>query len=212
MPHFKLRASPEHRSCRRRLRFGGFLRNVEFSLADGGALVKRLRKLALFRWIPQNLTYQILLAVLIAWVPLLIFTAHEGLALSDKIQIPFLADLVQYARFLVALPCALALGKFLNPRLRNVLNSFLRGGIVSSKDFPRFENAILRAKALTNSTIAELVILALVYFYTSFGLHRDVSSDISSWHHPGNKAFVSETAAHWWFLWVSMPLLLFGWF
>jgi hypothetical protein len=188
------------------------LQTVEFSLADGSALIKRLRRLALFRWIPQKLTYQILLTVLIAWVPLLIFTAHEGLALSDKIQIPFLADLVQYARFFVALPCALALGKFLNPRLRNVLNSFLRGGIVSSKDFARFENAILRATALTNSMIAELVILALVYFYTSLGLHRDVSTGISSWHHSVNGALLSETLADWWFLWVSMPLLLFAWF
>jgi hypothetical protein len=212
MRHFKLRASPESRSCRRRLRFGGFLQKVEFSLADGSALIKRLRRLGLFRWIPQNLTYQILLAVLIAWVPLLIFTAHDGLALSDKIQIPFLADLVQYARFFVALPCALALGKFLNPRLRSVLNSFLRGGIVSSKDFARFENAILRATALTNSMIAELVILALVYFYTSLGLHRDVSTGISSWHHSVNGALLSETLADWWFLWVSMPLLLFAWF
>ena len=188
------------------------MQKVEFSLADGSALIKRLRRLALFRWIPQNLTYQILLAVLIAWVPLLIFTAHEGLALNGKIQIPFLADPVQYARFLVALPCALALGKFINPRLRNVLNSFLRGGIVSSKDFDRFENAILRATALTNSMIAELVILALVYFYTSFGLHRDVSTGTSSWHHPLNGALISQTLADWWFLWVSMPLFLFAWF
>jgi len=186
--------------------------NVEFSLADGSALIKRLGRLALFRWIPQNLTYEILLAVLIAWVPLLIFTAHEGLALSDKIQIPFLADLAQYARFLIALPCALALGKFVNPRLRSVLNSFLRGGIVSSKDFARFENAILRATALTNSMIAELVILALVYFYTSLGLHRDVSTDITSWHRSVNGALLSETLADWWFLCVSMPLFLFAWF
>jgi hypothetical protein len=188
------------------------LQNVEFSLADGSALIKRLGRLALFRWIPQNLAYEILLAVVIAWVPLLIFTAYEGLALSDKIQIPFLADLVQYARFLVALPCALALGKFVNPRLRNVLNSFLRSGIVSVKDSDRFENVISRGTALKDSIIAELVILALVYFYTSLGLHRDISAGISSWHNPGNGVLVSETAAHWWFLWVSMPLLIFTWF
>src|SRR5436190_4513385 len=205
-------ANPERRSSMRRLNSEGFLQNVEFSLADGSALIKRLRRLPLFRWIPQDLTSEVLLAVLITWAPLLMLTAREGLALSDKVQIPFLADLVQYARFLVALPCALALGRFLNPRLRSVLNSFVRSGIVTSKDFARYENAILHATALTHSVIVELVILALVYFYTSIGLHREISTGISSWNHPGNGALVSNTVAHWWFLWVSMPLLLFNWF
>jgi len=60
--------------------------------------------------------------------------------------------------------------------------------------------------------IAELVILAFVYVYTSLGLHRELSTNISSWNHPRNGALISETAANWWFLWVSMPLLLFGGF
>ena len=184
------------------------MQKIEFSLDSGSALINRLRTLGPFRWIPQNLNYQIVLAVLIAWAPLLILTAHDGMALGKKVRIPFLLDLVQYARFLVALPCAIALGKFINPRLRSVLNSFLRGGIVTAKDFPRYENAISRARVLTSSMIAELVILAFVYCYTSLGLHRDVSTGISSWHVLNGV----QTAADWWFLRVSMPLLLFGWF
>jgi hypothetical protein len=190
------------------LSVGGFLQEIEFSLAGGSALINRLRRLGPFRWIPQKLNYQIVLAVLIAWAPLLIFTARDGLALGKKVQIPFLLDVVQYARFLVALPCAIALGKFVNPRLRSVLTSFLGGGIVTAKDFPCFENAISRARVLTSSMIAELVILAFVYCYTSLGLHRDVSTGISSWH----LRHGVQTAADWWFLWVSMPLFLFGWF
>ena len=181
------------------------MEKVDFSLADGSALIKRLRRLRLLRWIPQKVAYQIILAVLIAWVPLLIFAAFQGMAIGNKVQIPFLVDLVQYARFLVALPCAIALGTYVNPRLTSVLNSFLRGGIVTEKDFPRFAAAIARARAVTSSIITELVILALVYCYMSLRLHREVSADISSWHSARN-------AAHWWFLWVSMPLLLFAWF
>jgi hypothetical protein len=187
------------------------LQKVEFSLADGSALIKRLRKLG-FKWIPQNLTCQIVLVALIAWAPLLIFTAHQGLAVGNKVQIPFLADLVQYARFLIALPCAIALGKFVNPRLTSVLNSFLRGGFVLSKDFTRFENAISQTSALASSLITELVILGLVYTYTALGLYRDVSTSISSWKHPHHGALIGETVADWWFHWVSMPLFLFGLF
>ena len=56
------------------------MQNIEFSLADGSALIKRLRRLGLFDWIPQNLTFQIMLAVLIAWAPLLVITAGKGQA------------------------------------------------------------------------------------------------------------------------------------
>jgi len=58
------------------------VQQIEFSLADGSALINRLRSLGPFRWIPQKLNYQIVLAVLIAWGPLLIFTALDGMALG----------------------------------------------------------------------------------------------------------------------------------
>jgi hypothetical protein len=104
------------------------------------------------------------------------------------------------------------LGPFLNPRLRGVLNSFLKRGIVTGSDLSRFESAISRAKTLTSSIVAEVVIVALVYGYTSLSLHRNRSLSITSWYHPGKGVFISDTAANWWFLWVSMPLLLFAWF
>jgi hypothetical protein len=188
------------------------LEKVEFSLADGSAVIKRLRMLQAFRWIPQKVTYQIALAVSIAWLPLLVLTAYQGAALGDTVQVPFLVDMVQYARFFVALPCAIALGQYVNPRLASVLNSFLKGNIVREDDCPRFEAAILQAKALRSSIVVELIILALVFLYMSLRLHRESSSDISSWHYARQGASISATAADWWFLWVSMPLLLFAWF
>ena len=201
--------------CRRReaglSKFGGFLLKVAFSLADGSALIKGLRRLG-FRWIPRHWTQKIIVATLIAWAPLLILSAYEGFAWGNKVQIPFLVDMVQYARFLVALPCAIALGEYVNPRLEAILNSFLKSGIVLSKDFPSYENAISRARVLTSSIIPELVILALVYAYASLGLQREGAAAISSWNHPGAEASMSTTAASLWFLFVSMPLLLFTWF
>ena len=121
------------------------MQSVEFSLANGSALIKQLGMFGLSRWIPQKLTHQIVLAVLIAWAPLLVLTAYNGTAVGDKVQVPFLVDLVQHARFLVALPCGIALGTIVNPRLRSVLNSFLKGRIVPTRDIAHFENAINRA-------------------------------------------------------------------
>lgn len=185
---------------------------MEFSVAHGSVLINRLGRHRLFRSIAESLTYRIVLAVLITWVPLLIVTAYEGTAVGNKVKIPFLLDLVQYARFLVALPCAIALGQFVNPRLRHVLISFVRGGTVTSKHIPRFENAISRADLLMNSLIAEVVMLVMVYLYISLGAYREPSYGISSWNYPDKQAFIYHTAANIWFRWVSMPFLLFSWF
>jgi hypothetical protein len=151
------------------------------------------------------------LVVAVAWLPLLVFTALDGVALGNRVRIPFLFDLVQYARFMVALPCTIALGQYINPRLQKVLNSFVSGGIVTRKDFSRFETIVSQARYLASSLAAELVLLSLVYVYTSLGLHRDISSSISAWNHLAKPSFMSKAATGW-FLWVSMPLLLFGWF
>ncbi len=183
---------------------------VEFSLAGGSVLLKRLQRSGLLGWVPQNLKNQIVLVVLIAWLPLLVLTALNGVALGNKVRIPFLLDLVQYARFMVALPCTIAMGAYINPRLEKVLNSFVNGGIVTRKDFSRFETIVARARTLTGSMTVELVLVGLVYTFTSLGLHRDISSNVSTWHHFVSSSFMSKATAGW-FLWVSMPLLLFGW-
>jgi hypothetical protein len=185
---------------------------VEFALADGSALIRRLRSLGLVAWIPRHVTGQVVFAALLAWAPLLVFTAYDGTALGNKVHIPFLVDIIQYARFFIALPCAIAVGNYINPRLEGVLNSFLKGGFVTSHDRPRFDSAIRRAKTLASSLTVEFVILALVYAYAWLGLHRSSSAGLSSWTHARTGANVPQSPADWWFLCVSMPLLLFGWF
>ena len=152
------------------------------------------------------------LASLIAWLPLLVLTATEGMALGTKVQVPFLLDLVQYARFLVALPIAIAAGEYINPRIENVLNALPRTGIVSGGEVSRLEKVILQAKAMKNSVLVEVLILALIYLYTFFGLERDRPPGVSSWSQLTSAASSPHTAADRWFLWVSMPLLLFVWF
>jgi hypothetical protein len=188
------------------------LQQLEFKLANGSALVKRLRRVPLFKWIPRDVAHQSALVIAITWAPLLIFTAINGVAASDKVRIPFLADLVQYARFLVAVPCVIGLGEYINPRLEKALNNFLKSRIISDQDVATFADAVSRAQALASSTNVELAILAVVYSYSSLGLQREIATGLSSWNRPHVGGFIGDSVAGWWFLWVSMPLFLFGWF
>ncbi len=141
--------------------------------------------------------------MLLTWFPLLVLSASQGLALHGKVQIPFLFDLIQHARFLVALPLAIWAEAYISPRFEMVLNRFLIGQVISSSDIPRYQKAVLRVKSLNDSLVAEIVILVFSYLYISLGLQRGLSLGLSSWNHFG--------VAKYWYLWVSLPIFIFVW-
>lgn len=175
-------------------------------------LLTRLRSLGVLRWIPNSPISRALFATLIAWLPVLLFTAHEGLAWGPKVQIPFLLDLVQYARFWIALPIAIAAGQYINQRLESILNAFVRTGIVSGDEILRIEKTISTVKAVKNSVLVEIALLGMTYLYTFFGLQRDLILGVTSWTQITSANPTPHAAADQWFLWVSMPILLFVWF
>lgn len=188
---------------------GKVMDKLVFSFAHGGAVVTRLRKLGILRQAQTPLSIRIILAIGITWIPLLIFTLFQGLAFGDKVQIPFLFDFIQHARFLVALPAAIWAETYISPRYESVLARFLKARVVSGEDVPRFMNAISRANDLKNSVAVELLILGLVCAYVSLGLERSILQEHSSWNRfvPNAHTWVEK-----WYLWISMPVFLFFWF
>jgi hypothetical protein len=53
----------------------------------------------------------------VAWLPLLVLAALQGIALRDRPQESLLLDLTAYARYVVALPVLILAGPFCLPRL-----------------------------------------------------------------------------------------------
>jgi hypothetical protein len=147
-------------------------------------------------------------AISITWFPLLLLSALQGTALGGKVKIPFVFDLIQHARFLIALPIAIWAETYTRPKFEGVLNRFIDANLISHKELPVFEKAISRAHSLKDSVVAELLLLVLAYLYMSLGLHRTLSPDITSWNQPEVN---TKSILVIWYLWASMPIFIFAW-
>lgn len=181
------------------------MQNFELRFGDESKIVGRLRERGPLRWLPRKARYCAAIFALIAWLPLLVLSAINGSALGGKVEIPLLLDLAMYARFFVALPIAIVAREYIGPRVDYAIGAFSRSRLVDGREIPRLEAAVSKAKALKDSVWAEIFLLFLVCVYVATGLPREHLAGISSWDVPGS-------LSHLWFLWISMPLLLFPWF
>lgn len=174
---------------------------ADFSLAGGGLLAALLE-----RW---GLARRVLLRVTIisaaAWLPLLVISATEGLAVGPHVRIPFLGDYGVYGRLLVAVPVLLLGEVVVGSRTRAVLRQFTTSGLVRDQDLTPFESAVMTAARRKESAIPEVVILGVIYAVTLSRVHLVMSDSLTTWY--GRDG--SITAAGWYYALVSLPLFQF---
>src|ERR1700730_13588485 len=138
----------------------------ELLLMEGGpgdALMKRLRLIR-----PEIGAAWARTAVSLAaltWLPLLVFSSIEGLALGGA-RIPFLYDLAAHARFLVAVPLLVLAEIPIGRRLRKVVKRFLDAGLVRDEERKRFASCVVDTVWFRDWWPAELTVLALAYLTT----------------------------------------------
>ena len=76
----------------------------DFSLAKGGLFYRLLVRTRLMRDDLALVTRRAVFFSLLAWLPLLVLSAIEGVAFGQAIKIPFLYDFPVSVRLLFALP------------------------------------------------------------------------------------------------------------
>jgi len=144
----------------------------------------------------------------VAWLPLFIFSAIDGLAWTGT-NIPFLRDFDLQARLLVALPLLVGGEKWVHQQVSEAVSQFLERRIVSGGAVADFDAAIESALRLSRSLVAELVILIIVYLSGwAFGPSFAWLSG-STWLGRAVGTDVVRTAAGWWYVLVSRPLFQF---
>jgi len=152
-----------------------------------------------------------LLAAVIAWVPLAVLALTESILTSRSVAQEFFSDLGVYGRYLLAVPfLVLAEGDCI-PRFENVVRHFVDSGLVVDSDMGRYRHAVTSTQRFLNSIYDEIIVLVLAYavvvavlFYLSVDL-------VPPWQR-GNSGHLS--AAGWWHILISVPLLLvliIGW-
>jgi hypothetical protein len=187
----------------------------DFSLVLGGPVYQLWRRLMLSGPALELVGRRMVGIPVVAWLPLVILSASQGLVVGHAVKVPFLYDIEVHARYLLAVPILLLAEIVVHQRIRVVVRQFVDTGIVAAESLAGFQAAIARAMRLRNSLLVELTLLVLVF---GFGWMfwqggRGVSS--STWYVIVDGDQYRLTSAGRWYVYVSLPMfqfLLFRWY
>jgi len=181
----------------------------EFTLMPGGLLDSGMLKVGLGRPGPRYVGLRMIIFSLVTWLPLLIFSIIQGLAVGNAVKVPFLFDFSGHTRFLFAMPLLFLAELVIAPRIRIIIQLLRNQGIVPPTELPKFEAAINRAVKQRDSRFAELAILALLVVVNLTGLRVTITTETSSWAMLLTDAGPIRTMAGWWQDIVSIPIYQF---
>jgi hypothetical protein len=153
-----------------------------FSLVYGGPFDRvwlRLRQ----GYQSSRVAWRVALAVALPFIPLLLVSAAQGLAVGTRVRIPFLSDFAAQARFLVALPLLIGCEPAVDRVVRIVVREFLQSRLVKPEDLPKFESLLQRVEYSENSYFAE-PLLAIIAFGSSWqsSIQNVLLHNSSTWH------------------------------
>ncbi|HET7540953.1 MAG TPA: hypothetical protein VFK05_13815 [Polyangiaceae bacterium] len=188
----------------------------DFSLVLGGPLFQLLRRAHLSGDALTLARKRVLVISLFLWLPLLVLSAAEGKALKGSVLVPFLMDLEQHIRFLVAVPLLIIAELVVHQRMRPVVSLFLERKLIPENARSKFEAAVESAYRLRNSALAELGLIAFVYVVGIQIVWREyLALHTATWYAtPGADGNVLSIAGIW-YGYVSLPLsqfLLLRWY
>lgn len=182
----------------------------DFSLVLGGPLFQLLRRSHLADDALEMVRQRIVVMALLAWLPLLLLTALEGQLIGGSAAVPFLMDAEVHIRFLVAIPLMIGAELVVHRRMRLLLRQFLERNLIPESALPRFDAAIHSAFRLRNSTLAEVLLIAIVYSLGIMVIWRNyMALDAPTWFATPTAAGPSLSLAGYWYAYVGMPIFQF---
>jgi len=176
-----------------------------FSIVVGGPVYDLLLRLGFVRQSLPNVSRRIVAVVAVTWVPLLVLSLKDGLAVGHHVRIPFLYDLSMYGRFLLGLPLLLLAELVIDPAVRQAAAEFVDARLVPDQELPDFEKVLRRVQQMRDSWIPELVLFALAFFPVFLFQHEWTTDALSNWHTTSR----GLSAAGWWYAVFAGPLMRF---
>ncbi len=181
-----------------------------FSLFIGGPLFRLWNGTRLSGRHLELVRRRVIVLALVAWLPLLLLSIIEGHAWGGSVKLPFLLDVEQHLRLLVALPLLIVAELVVHARMRTGVAQFLILDVIPDAERPRFDAAVASAMRLRNSRLAELLLIAFVYGVGVPHVWRNfVALDVVSWYGVMVEGRIQPSLAGWWLGCVSVPLLQF---
>jgi hypothetical protein len=180
----------------------------DFSLVLGGPIFQLFRRAHLSGDVLEQLHRRIIVIVLIAWLPLLIFSSLGGHALGG-VTLPFLHDIETHVRFLIALPVLIAAELVVHLRLRTVVQNFVKRNIVVAEEMPKFCAAIDSASRWRNSIPLELGLVIFALTVGHWHWQSQAALRTASWYAIPADGRLHLTPAGYWNAFVSIPIFQF---
>lgn len=185
----------------------------DFSLVLGGPLFQLLMRLRLITPSLGLIKKRIIYITLFSWLPLLLLSLIEGKAWGN-VGVPFLYDMEDQTRFLIALPLLIGAELLVHKQVRLLVGQFIDRNIITEKVLPRFKELITSAMKLRNSVIIELILLLLAfvgghYLWNTVSIMETIASSAGSWYATTDNTGSHLTLAGYWYVFVSRPLFQF---
>ncbi|HWC74288.1 MAG TPA: hypothetical protein VG454_10170 [Gemmatimonadales bacterium] len=187
----------------------------DFSVVLGGPLFQLFRKAHLAGAGLELQVQRIIAVTVLSWLPLLLLSAAQGLALGPKVAVPFLQDIETQARFLLFVPLLVGAESIVHQRLRFVARQFLDRELIPEAAEARFRAAIDSTIRLRNSVLAEVIMIAVVYIVGVQVVWRQTALDVATWYATPGPEGNRLSLAGLWYLYFSLPLtqfLLLRWY
>ena len=179
----------------------------KLSVVEGGPLDRLQLRLGLMKLQRPLIVRRAMIFALIAWLPLLILSTLQGLLLKN-VRIPFLYDPSAHIRFLLSVPLLIVAEVVIGSRIVAATSHFITSGLIPEDRYQDFDAAIVDAIRLRDSTVAEVIILAITYI-GAFVSIRFLSATVSTWHSLVSESGHRFTLAGYWYTLVSLPIFQF---
>jgi hypothetical protein len=188
-----------------------FLRNPpDFSLVHGGPLFQLFLRAHLSDDALELARKRIIVIALLAWLPLLLLSALEGQLIGGSVAVPFLMDVEVHIKFLVAIPLLISAELVVHRRMRLLVKQFLERNLIPEHAMPRFDAAIHSAFRLRNSTLAEVLLIAIVYGVGILVIWRHyMALDAPTWYATPSAEGSRLSLAGMWYGYLSLPIFQF---
>lgn len=185
----------------------------EFSLVLGGPLYNFYLRTRLAR-APIDLVRRRILALwLVCWIPPLLLSLFSGTALG-RVKVPFLLDIGANVRFLCAMPLLIAAELVAQRRIPGIVRQFFDRRIIASTERARFEEVVTSIMRFRNSAFIE--VLLVLFAFAGFWMWQEYPTlGGSTWYAAATNGKMHFTAAGYWYVLFSLPLLrfiLFRWY
>jgi hypothetical protein len=182
-----------------------------YRLSSGGLFYKLMLRLRLVEPNQYHPWRSVALFSGLTWLPLLILTSIEGTLAGGSVEITFIKDPVPHSRFLIALPLLIFADIIIDPYIAGIIKYFQTSGLVPDEEKALLNKTLDRLTRRKNMAGVDVVLLILAFGLVwilkfKFGTTSlDVS--LSSWISTNVDGVEELTAAGWWLVLLSIPLI-----